>query len=93
LLLAAAVPVHGLFRTDRAASQLRMAAVGAGPDRIEGFHALPDRSVKLWIATQQRTSIVGHRYAGIGPLAEFLNEGWHPLPNSGQPEFGFHQLP
>lgn len=70
-----------------------MAAGITGHDPIEAFVALADRSAKIGIATYKGARIVGRRHTAIGPLAEFLEAGWHPLPGSDQPDFGFHVMP
>jgi hypothetical protein len=85
--------VDGLFRTDPAGRRLDLVATTAPDDRIEGFAALPDRSVLIHTATYRDTTIVGRGRLAVGPMAEFLASGWVPTPNSREPEFGFHGLP
>jgi hypothetical protein len=85
--------VDGLFRTDPTGSALHMAASIGGDDRIEAFAAVPGGSATIQLARYRRSTIVSRRHTAIGPLAEFLDADWQPLRGSGQPEFGFHQLP
>lgn len=85
--------VDGLFRADPDGTHLELVAAMSPDDRVERFFALPDRSALILVATYEGTTIVGRREIAIGPMAEFLAAGWFPLPNSNQPEFGFHRLP
>ncbi|MGW3621889.1 hypothetical protein [Micromonospora arida] len=85
--------VDGLFRANPDGTNLSLIATMAHHDRVEGFFALPDRSVLILIATYRGTTIVDRGQMTVGPMAEFLASGWSPMVNSNRPQFGFHRLP
>ncbi|RKN47532.1 hypothetical protein D7223_12170 [Micromonospora endolithica] len=85
--------VNGLFRANPEGTNWSLTATMAPNDRIEGFFALPDRSVLIAVATYRGTTIIDRSQKTLGPMAEFLTSGWIPMRNSHQPTFGFHRLP
>lgn len=84
--------VDGLFRTDAAGETLHLVATMAPDDRVDGFLALPDRSVHLFLATYAGTTVVDRRRAAAGPMRDFLSAGWSPMLTGRQAVFGVHWL-
>jgi len=83
----------GLFAKNTVDGPARLITHVAPGERIESFTALPDGSAELAVAHYEGTRITQREQRQTGPLAPFLAQGWWPLRNNGEPEFGFHALP
>ncbi len=83
----------GLFAKNTVDGPARLVTHVAPDERIESFTAMPDGSAELTVAHYEGTRITHREQRQTGPLAPFLAQGWWPLRNNGEPEFGFHALP
>jgi len=83
----------GLFAKPPASGPTRLVTHVAPHELIESFTGLPNGSAALTVARYEGTRITHREQRQTGPLAPFLAQGWRPLRDSGEPEFGFHALP
>jgi hypothetical protein len=70
---------HGLFSVDREGRDLRLVTSVPRQEQIRDVVVLEDGSAVLDCERYRRMRVVARPRRTIGPLAEFLADGWEPL--------------
>lgn len=83
----------GLFARDLDTATTTLVADVSSHERIEAWTGVADGSALLTVARYEGTRIAGREQRPAGALAQFLTQGWRPMPSSRHPEFAFHAMP
>lgn len=83
----------GVFSVDRDGGDLQFVASVPKQELIKDLIALTGGSAVLYTERYRRMTVIDRPRRPVGPLADFLAEGWDPVLTSCEAAFGFHTLP